>query len=104
MLARLEELESPVPVISFARQGPAPGPAVMSWEDFLAQGRGMAAETTAPVGMGEPATLRYTSGTTGRPRGVVFHHEHLRYMAESLASLPPWRVRNRQMVYLRSCP
>lgn len=104
VLARLEELESPVPVISFARQGPAPGPAVMSWEGFLAQGRGMAAETTAPVGMGEPATLRYTSGTTGRPRGVVFHHEHLRYMAESLASLPPWRVRNRRVVYLSFLP
>ncbi|NPV09300.1 MAG: AMP-binding protein [Anaerolineae bacterium] len=105
VLARLDELESPVPVVSFGREGAGGGAArAMAWEDFLARGRGVEVERTAPVGFGDAATLRYTSGTTGRPRGVVFRHEHLRYMAESLASLPPWRVRHRRVVYLSFLP
>lgn len=58
----------------------------------------------APVGFGDIATLRYTSGTTGRPKGVVFRHDNLRWMAESLASLPPWKARNRPVSYLSFLP
>ncbi len=34
-------------------------------------------------------TLRYTSGTTGRPKGVAYTHAQLRWMAETLVALMP---------------
>jgi long-chain acyl-CoA synthetase len=58
----------------------------------------------APVGFGDVATLRYTSGTTGRPKGAVFDHANLRSMAETLASLPPWKARTQRIVYLSFLP
>lgn len=58
----------------------------------------------APVGFGDTATLRYTSGTTGRPKAAVFDHANLRSMSESLASLPPWKARTRRIVYLSFLP
>jgi phenylacetate-CoA ligase len=45
---------------------------VFSWEAFLALGAGRSAPLQSPVGFGDLATLRYTSGTTGRPT-AVFH-------------------------------
>jgi long-chain acyl-CoA synthetase len=77
------------------------------WEDFLALGRGLdgdAAPGIAPVGPGHLATLRYTSGTTGEPKGVAFTHEQLRWMAETLSSLLPWRARIRPAAYLSFLP
>jgi long-chain acyl-CoA synthetase len=58
----------------------------------------------APVSFGDIATLRYTSGTTGRPKGVIFKHDHLRWMAEAIAALPPWKARNRTIFYLSFLP
>ncbi|MDP3485431.1 MAG: SDR family oxidoreductase, partial [Methanobacteriaceae archaeon] len=47
----------------------------------------------APVDFESLATIRYTSGTTGDPRGVMFNHGNLRWMAEFIASMPPWKDR-----------
>ena len=58
----------------------------------------------APVCLDDIATLRYTSGTTGMPKGAVFDHAGLRKMAETLASLPPWKARTRKVVYLSFLP
>jgi len=80
---------------------------ILAWEDFLTLGRGAGNEArsaNAPVGPGQLATLRYTSGTTGEPKGVAFTHEQLCWMAETLTALLPWRARIRPAAYLSFLP
>lgn len=50
------------------------------------------------------ATIRYTSGTTGEPKGVMFSFNQLKWMGEVLTTLLPWKDRNRQMRYLSFLP
>lgn len=57
-----------------------------------------------PLTKREIATIRYTSGTTGEPKGVMFGFNQLKWMGETLASLLPWRDRNREMRYLSFLP
>ena len=45
----------------------------IEYEDFLAQGDGEFA-WTKPADEWDAISLNYTSGTTGNPKGVVFHH------------------------------
>jgi long-chain acyl-CoA synthetase len=106
ILERLREIQADLPVVSFCR-GPVPaglGREVISWEAFLALGEGRPAPLQAPVGFGDLATLRYTSGTTGRPKGVSFQHQHLRWMGQTMASLLPWKARNTTANYLSFLP
>jgi long-chain acyl-CoA synthetase len=123
LLERLGELHSDVPVISFCNE-PAPAAAaaaapaglarsVMSWEAFLSLRDGSQSlgrqqpldpKPVSPAGFGDLATLRYTSGTTGRPKGVMFRHDGVRWMGESLASLLPWQARTRRARYLSFLP
>jgi long-chain acyl-CoA synthetase len=110
VLERLGELRSDVPVISFCI-GTAPTSAaaarpVMTWEAFLSLGRQQPLDPRpiSPAGFGDLATLRYTSGTTGRPKGVMFRHDGLRWMGETMAALLPWRARTRRARYLSFLP
>ncbi|MCR4852720.1 MAG: SDR family oxidoreductase, partial [Prevotella sp.] len=52
----------------------------------------------------ELATIRYTSGTTGEPKGVMFNYSQLKWMGEVLTNLLSWRDRNREMRYLSFLP
>lgn len=106
VLARVGELRSDVPVVSFCRDPVPDGGfrSILAWEDFLAKGDHEQVPGRAPVTFGDLATLRYTSGTTGCPKGVPFHHGNLRFMAESLVSLMPWRARTRRIVTLSFLP
>jgi long-chain acyl-CoA synthetase len=106
ILERLGEIQADLPVVSFCRE-PVPaglGRAVIYWEAFLALRAGCPAPLQAPVGFGDLATLRYTSGTTGQPKGVSFQHQHLRWMGQTMASLLPWKARNRTAYYLSFLP
>ena len=106
LLARSGELCPEVPIVSLWR-GPLPQPLaskVESWEEFLSRGSGADSNVKAPVGFDEKATLRYSSGTTGKPKGAVFTHHNLRYMAESTVSITEWRARNRAGSYLSFLP
>jgi len=78
----------------------------MNWEAFLSlAGPGqLDLKPSSPAGFGDLATLRYTSGTTGRPKGVMFRHAGVRWMGESLASLLPWQARTRGARYLSFLP
>ena len=50
------------------------------------------------------ATIRYTSGTTGEPKGVMFNFSQLTWMGEVLAELLPWKERNHSLRYLSFLP
>lgn len=52
----------------------------------------------------ELATIRYTSGTTGEPKGVMFNFQQLKWMGEVLTNLLSWRDRNSEMRYLSFLP
>ena len=106
LLARVGELTPVVFVVSICR-GPLPqnlSRKVDSWEEFLSKGAEGASNIKAPVGFGDTATLRYSSGTTGKPKGAIFNHCNLRYMAESTVSITNWRARNRMGSYLSFLP
>ena len=90
-----------LPIASFCR-GATPG-GVLSWDDLVAQ-RDAPEIEIAPVDFTDVATLRYTSGTTGFPKGVAFTHGQLRWMADTIASLVPWRTRTRPVAYLSFLP
>jgi len=104
VMERLGELSTKVPVVSFCRDEPPAGRDVIEWTTFLARGEGTAVPERAPVGPDDLATIRYTSGTTGPPKGVAFTHAQLRWMAETMASLVPWTVRTRPARYLSFLP
>lgn len=106
LLARIGELCPDVQIISMCRGSmPQDLPRkVDSWEEFLSKGGRIDPAVKAPVGFGETATLRYSSGTTGTPKGSIFRHDNLRYMAESIVSIMPWRERNHEGCYLSFLP
>jgi long-chain acyl-CoA synthetase len=108
VMERVDELATSVPIVSFCRDDPSTRREVLGWEDFLEPGlaKGGDAEVPmfAPVGPDDLATIRYTSGTTGAPKGVAFTHRQLRWMAETMASLVPWGIRTRPNRYLSFLP
>jgi long-chain acyl-CoA synthetase len=106
LLSRVKELTLDVPIVSICRV-PVPADAqrnVVSWEEFLSKGKDNTVTIKAPVGFGDIATLRYSSGTTGKPKGAIFRHDNLRYMAESIVSITSWKARNRTCSYLSFLP
>lgn len=106
LLRRVGEIASDLPVVSFCADGTRPEGArtVMSWNEFLSRGVGVGDNDRVPVSFRDVATLRYTSGTTGRPKGVAYTHAQLRWMAETLVAIMPWVVRTRPASYLSFLP
>lgn len=104
VMRRVDELSLAVPMVSFCPDLPQELQGrVMPWEEFIGKAEGPGDDRSV-VGFDDIATLRYTSSTTGRAKGVLFHHHHLLYMAESTASLPPWKGRNSEVFYLSFLP
>ena len=106
LLERVGELKTNIPIISFCRNDPKQNTPkkVISWQEFLSRPNNELTPTKAPVGFGDTATLRYSSGTTGKPKGAIFKHDNLRYMAESIVSITPWQARNQKGTYLSFLP
>jgi long-chain acyl-CoA synthetase len=106
ILEKIDDLTVDIPVISFSRKLPEKklNRNLITWEDFLARGKDTDFPPTPNYGFGDLATVRYTSGTTGKPKGVCFDHEKLRWMGESLSSLLPWQIRNKGITYLSFLP
>ncbi|MBQ9068829.1 MAG: AMP-binding protein [Eggerthellaceae bacterium] len=84
-----------------------PADEVESWEEFVEKGgaelRSGGQALPAPS-YGDVATIRYTSGTTGKPKGVMFTHAQLRWMAETMPALLDWRTRTGKLRYLSFLP
>ncbi len=106
LLSRVKELTPEVPIVSICRVPAATNGQsnVVSWEEFLSKGKNDNSFIKAPVGFGDIATLRYSSGTTGKPKGTIFTHANLRYMAESTVAITSWQARNRPSKYLSFLP
>lgn len=67
-------------------QADKPGPAVLMLDDPASLLRGQPETFRAPpMSPSDPCTLLYTSGTTGKPKGVLFSHHNLLTVASSTA-------------------
>jgi 3-(methylthio)propionyl---CoA ligase len=71
--AALEDLGGPMPLIEIDDGATGASLGGTGYEAFLAEGD-PSASWTMPRDEWEAITLNYTSGTTGNPKGVVYHH------------------------------
>ena len=111
----LDKFIGKILIVSFSRN-PIPErfkENVISWDNFLSLSISMEENnleesfknfSKSSIIPSDLATIRYSSGTTGEPKGVMFDHRNIRWMAESLASLPPWKARTSKIVYLSFLP
>jgi len=93
---------------------------VVGWEALVARGRTRMAHTPfhpAQRKASDVATIVYTSGTSGHPRGVMLTHGNLQYQVDHLSHylhvrpgdtvlslLPPWHIYQRTAAYyVHSC-
>ena len=89
-----------IPMVSLLDEA-APA-AVISWNEFVTSAAPL--EDLPQVPYGDTATIRCTSGTTGKPKGVMFDQYQLRWMAEVMPALLDWRTRNGKLRYLSFLP
>jgi long-chain acyl-CoA synthetase len=109
VLARVKDLRARVTIASFCSSPLPAGLAgrVLPWESFIEMGASASADKAAlraPVDLSDLATLRFTSGTTGSPKGVTFRHDQLLWLAETIVSLLPWKARTSPARYLSFLP
>lgn len=101
MMLQLEHLSLNIPVITFAN-APASGHS-QALKDFIFQLPSTDGESQIS-NLNSVATIRYTSGTTGEPKGVMFSFNQLKWMGQVLTNLLSWHDRNSEMRYLSFLP
>jgi long-chain acyl-CoA synthetase len=98
MLKRWQELRDQLPALQhlvlLEGAEDADGPGVLGWDELVRRGREALAadragfeELRGRVGPEDHATLLYTSGTTGPPKGVLLTHHNLLYECSALKRL-----------------
>ena len=81
--------------------GAVPAP-IVSWQEFVTSAPPL--QDLPDVPFDTTATIRCTSGTTGKPKGVMFDQHQLRWMGEVMPALLDWRTRNSKLRYLSFLP
>jgi fatty-acyl-CoA synthase len=71
--AALEQLGDPLPLVEIADPAGGVGLGGTEYEAFLGEGD-PASDWAGPTDEWDAIALNYTSGTTGDPKGVVYHH------------------------------
>ena len=106
LLERVAEIEIEAKIVSFFPYDEEKiiHEKVIAWTDFLRMGEMFQYPSYEQVCYDDIATIRYTSGTTGQPKGVMFNHYQLRWMGETLPSLLSWKTRNKPIRYLSFLP
>ncbi|MBQ9642860.1 MAG: AMP-binding protein [Lachnospiraceae bacterium] len=102
MLGQLEKMQTDAQLVLFSVVKQEKLPAAMNWDKFLEK-----SGEEAPAQYPDPedlATIRYTSGTTGEPKGVTFNFSQLAWMGEMLTNLVSWQDRHKPMRYLSFLP
>lgn len=79
---------------------------IVYWKDFLAEGQANLSllEQAPAADLYATATIRYTSGTTGNPKGVTFNHRQLAWMGETMPAILDWNTRTHPIRYLSFLP
>jgi long-chain acyl-CoA synthetase len=111
MLKRWQELRDELPALRHlvlldgAEAGDGPG--VLGWDELVRRGRQALAadragfeELRGRVGPEDNATLLYTSGTTGPPKGVLLTHHNLLYQCAALERLAGLGAEGSSVSYL----
>mgnify|MGYP003304350228 CR=1 FL=1 len=103
----LESVKFDIPVIAYANgcEAVTDNSGILLWERFLTNAIPFdESRVEYRSQLADIATIRYTSGTTGNPKGVMFNHYQLRWMGEVLTNLLDWNERNQKMRYLSFLP
>ncbi len=104
---QIAALSEKVPIIAFsgALQVMQDNRTDMTWDVFLRDGKKTADRSSSVMTESEDlATIRYTSGTTGEPKGVMFNAGQLAWMGQVLTELLPWKAKHEEMRYLSFLP
>ncbi|MCR4904309.1 MAG: AMP-binding protein [Butyrivibrio sp.] len=104
MMSQIDDIKvsSDTTIVSFSASLSIESDKAMKWDEFISK-----AKEKAPRQHPSPedlATIRYTSGTTGDPKGVMFNFGQLSWMGEVLTSLLSWQDRNESLRYLSFLP
>ena len=86
----IKRMEGPAPqIIEVADEGFTPSGHYLTYDALLTEGD-PAADWIMPEDEWESIAINYTSGTTGRPKGVVYHHRGA-YLSAT-ANILSWRM------------
>ncbi len=105
-LEACRKIECDLRVVMFDPADP-PHEAVLVWRDFLEHGRHAAAEgderfrtMALEAGPQDAATILYTSGTTGDPKGVILTHNNLASNVKAVQRILPPVADDTALVFL----
>lgn len=105
MMGQIDAIRTPARIVAFSVVQETQHASVLTWKEFLEKAG--ESKDHAPAQHPDPedlATIRYTSGTTGEPKGVMFNFGQLAWMGEVLTNLLTWEDRNNTMRYLSFLP